>query len=81
MPVAATATAVETPQQRTARLREAARRAKLDQISTVDKIIVRGRVWADKAHRVVAKSLIGATSLFLPLFLNQMNGCGREGDA
>ncbi|RPA92602.1 hypothetical protein L873DRAFT_1831064 [Choiromyces venosus 120613-1] len=60
---AATASVGETPQQRVARLREAARKAKLDQISTVDKIIDRGRIWADKAHRVVAVSLIGATVL------------------
>ncbi|KAG0125020.1 cytochrome oxidase c assembly-domain-containing protein [Tuber indicum] len=60
---AATATVGETPQQRVARLREAARRAKSNQISTVDKIIDRGRVWADKAHRVAAFSLIGATVL------------------
>ncbi|KAG0635149.1 hypothetical protein HOY80DRAFT_471138 [Tuber brumale] len=68
MSAAATATVGETPQQRVARLREAARRTKLDQISTVDKIIDRGRVWADKAHRAVAISLIGATGLFLPPF-------------
>ncbi|CUS09189.1 unnamed protein product [Tuber aestivum] len=63
MSAAAAATTGETPQQRVARLREAARRAKLDQISAVDKIIDRGRVWADKAHRIVAISLIGATVL------------------
>ncbi|PWW72538.1 hypothetical protein C7212DRAFT_286280 [Tuber magnatum] len=63
MSAAATATTGETPQQRVARLREAARRAKLDQISLGDKIIDRGRVWADKAHRIAAISLIGATVL------------------
>ncbi|KAI9757290.1 MAG: phosphatidylinositol kinase- protein kinase tor1 [Chaenotheca gracillima] len=51
----------ETPQQKVARLKEAARRSKLDQISTFDKIVVRGRVWADRAHAVATLSLIGAS--------------------
>lgn len=82
IPAAATTAVGETPQQRVARLREANQRAKLDQISTVDKVITRGRVWADKAHRAFALSLIGATSLFFsPFFLCRMDGCDREGDA
>lgn len=80
IPAAATTAAGETPQQRVARLK-AAQRARLDQISTVDKVIARGRVWADKAHRAFALSLIGATSLFFsPFFVRRMNGCDREGD-
>ncbi|KAI9837159.1 MAG: hypothetical protein M1837_003120 [Sclerophora amabilis] len=54
----------ETPQQKVARLKDAARRAKLDQISPVEKVIVRGRVWADRAHRMVAMGLITATGEF-----------------
>ncbi|OCK83355.1 hypothetical protein K432DRAFT_322477, partial [Lepidopterella palustris CBS 459.81] len=50
----------ETPQQKVARLREAARRAKLGQISTFDKVVTRGRVWADAAHRFTAITLITA---------------------
>jgi len=62
-PIPAATAVGETPQQRAARLREAARRARLDRISMTDKVIARGRVWADKAHRAFALSLIGATML------------------
>ncbi|KAA8577211.1 hypothetical protein MFRU_021g00800 [Monilinia fructicola] len=51
----------ETPQQRVKRLRAAADRARDAQISTFDKLIMRGRVWADKAHRFTAFTLIGLT--------------------
>ncbi|TGO35671.1 hypothetical protein BHYA_0150g00180 [Botrytis hyacinthi] len=51
----------ETPQQRVKRLRAAADRARDAQISTFDKFLLRGRVWADKAHRFTAFSLIGLT--------------------
>ncbi|KAF8466387.1 cytochrome oxidase c assembly-domain-containing protein [Kalaharituber pfeilii] len=53
----------ETPQQRIARLRESARRAKAENITLMDKLYVHGRVWADRAHRAVAFGLIGATIL------------------
>ncbi|KAE9377119.1 hypothetical protein N431DRAFT_542532 [Stipitochalara longipes BDJ] len=53
----------ETPQQKVKRLRAAADRARDAQISTFDKVLVRGRVWADRAHRFTALSLIGATVL------------------
>ncbi|RPB09680.1 hypothetical protein P167DRAFT_547803 [Morchella conica CCBAS932] len=53
----------ETPQQRVARLREAANRAKMDQVGMFDRIVDRGRVWADRAHKVVAIGLIGATDV------------------
>lgn len=55
----------ETPQQRVARLRGAAKQAKLDKISTFDRIVDRGRIWADRAHKVVAIGLIGATGMVL----------------
>jgi len=51
----------ETPQQKVRRLRAAADKARDARISTFDKVIVRGRVWADRAHRFTALSLIGAT--------------------
>lgn len=51
----------ETPQEKVRRLRAAADAARDAQVSTFDKIIVRGRVWADRAHRFTALSLIGAT--------------------
>jgi Cytochrome oxidase c assembly len=51
----------ETPQEKVARLKAAARRAKAGNISTFDRIVVRGRVWADRAHRIVTLSLVGLT--------------------
>ncbi|KAL7276723.1 hypothetical protein RUND412_000260 [Rhizina undulata] len=53
----------ETPQQRVARLRAAAQAARAENISTFDRILDRGRVWADRAHRITALGLIGATVL------------------
>jgi hypothetical protein len=58
----------ETPQQRVTRLRAAALKAKAGKISTADKIIVRGRIWADRAHRFVTLSLVGLTGLCTFLF-------------
>jgi len=57
----ATAPAGETPQQKIARLRAAAAKARLGQESQFDKVVRVGRVWADRAHRVTALSLIGLT--------------------
>lgn len=51
----------ETPQEKVRRLREAAARAREAQISPVDKFLVKGRVWADTAHRVTVMGLIGIT--------------------
>jgi hypothetical protein len=56
----------ETPQEKVRRLRAAADRARDAQISTLDRLLVRGRVWADRAHRFTALSLIGATGMPLP---------------
>ncbi|KAI9766445.1 MAG: hypothetical protein M1840_006552 [Geoglossum simile] len=53
----------ETPQEKVARLKAAARRAKTGNISTFDRIVVRGRLWADRAHRVVTLSLVGLTAI------------------
>lgn len=53
----------ETPQEKVRRLRAAANAAKLDQISTIDKVIARGRVWADRAHRFTSLTLISATCM------------------
>jgi hypothetical protein len=57
----------ETPQEKVRRLRAAADRARDAQISTLDKLLVRGRLWADRAHRITALTLIGATSMLLSL--------------
>ena len=63
----------ETPQQKVRRLREAAARARDAKVSGFDRVLVRGRVWADRAHRFTALSLIGITGLsfhshFVPIF-------------
>ncbi|KIV99792.1 uncharacterized protein PV09_08597 [Verruconis gallopava] len=54
----------ETPSQKVARLRAAAQRAKLAQGSTWDRVVHRGRIWADRAHRITATGLIGFSVLF-----------------
>ncbi len=54
----------ETPLDKVRRLRAAADVAKRGQIGTLDKFLIRGRVWADRLHRFTALSLIGATGLF-----------------
>ena len=52
----------ETPKEKVARLRAAARAAKSQQsLSVVDRMIDRGRIWADTSHRVVTYGLIGFT--------------------
>ncbi|KAK0115342.1 hypothetical protein ONS96_013801 [Cadophora gregata f. sp. sojae] len=51
----------ETPQEKVRRLRAAADRARDAQITTFDKVVIRGRVWADRAHKFVTLSLIAAT--------------------
>ena len=53
----------ETPAQKVARLREASRRAKLDQVSTWERVILRGKVVADAAHKTVTTGLIVASSM------------------
>lgn len=55
----------ETPQEKVKRLRAAADRARDAQVSQFDKILVRGRVWADRAHRFTALSLIGITGTLI----------------
>ncbi|KAI9793210.1 MAG: hypothetical protein M1816_000631 [Peltula sp. TS41687] len=53
----------ETPHEKVARIRAAAQKAKLDKISTFDKVVLVGRVWADRAHRFVALGLIFSSVL------------------
>lgn len=57
----------ETPAQKVARLRAARQREKAGQVSTWDKVVVEGRVWADRIHRTVAWGLIAFTGNFPPL--------------
>lgn len=63
IPIGGPAPPNETPQQKVARLREAARRSKLAQESAFDKVVSRGRVVADYAHRFTTLSLIGFTGM------------------
>ena len=60
---AAAAPAGETPAQKVKRLREAANRAREARLSGFDRTVARGRVWADRAHRITALGLIGFTCL------------------
>ena len=53
----------ETPAQKVARLRSAARAQKEGQLSTTDRVLARGRIWADIAHRMSAYALIGLTGV------------------
>ncbi|KAF2458058.1 hypothetical protein BDY21DRAFT_256950, partial [Lineolata rhizophorae] len=51
----------ETPAQKIARLRAMADKQKMlrNEMSTFDKVILRGRVWADRAHRFTVYCLLG----------------------
>ncbi|SLM38151.1 Cytochrome c oxidase assembly protein COX14 [Lasallia pustulata] len=51
----------ETPKEKVTRLRAAHEAAKQAQVTRWDRIVVRGRVWADVAHRVTVLGLIGVT--------------------
>lgn len=57
------APANESPQQKIQRLRAAAALAKQGRETTFDKTVRIGRVWADRAHRVTALSLIAFSIL------------------
>jgi hypothetical protein len=60
----------ETPQQKIARLRAAAARARTGKESNFDAVVRVGRRWADRAHRVTAYSLIGLTGTrYVPLLI------------
>jgi hypothetical protein len=55
-----------------ARLKEAARKAKQGQESSFDRVVARGRVWADRAHKFTTLSLIGFTGKYiLSLYLSR----------
>ena len=60
----------ETAAQKVARLRAAHAMQKEAQISTWDRVVVRGRVIADAAHRFTALGLIGLTGSWLEYFAN-----------
>ncbi|EPS43233.1 hypothetical protein H072_2735 [Dactylellina haptotyla CBS 200.50] len=53
----------ETPQQRVARLREAARRERMNQVTTFDKVVHHGRRWADNLHRATVFTIMGFSAV------------------
>ena len=58
----------ETPAEKVARLR-AARFAEIEaQTTTWDRIVLRGRVWADRAHHVTVYAILGFSGTSPPLF-------------
>ena len=63
-----TGPAGETPLEKVKRLRAAANAAREAQVTTVDRIILRGRVWADRLHRITTLGLIGLTGMNLNHF-------------
>ena len=63
---------METPAQKVARLRAERATLRESQISTWDKVVVRGRVWADRAHRFTAMGLIMATGRLMLLIAKQV---------
>jgi hypothetical protein len=56
----------ETPQQKVKRLREAANRAKMAQVTRWDYAYLYGRMAADAAHRFTVYGLIFATGMLRP---------------
>lgn len=54
----------ETPAQKVARLRAARFAAKYAEAPLWDRIVIRGRYVADKAHRITVYSLMGLTGMF-----------------
>ncbi|KAF6231026.1 hypothetical protein HO173_010726 [Letharia columbiana] len=49
----------ETAVEKVARLRQARLREREAQITTWDRVVIRGRVWADRAHKTTVVSLLG----------------------
>lgn len=59
----------ETPTEKVARLR-AARLAQIEaQTTTWDRIVLRGRVWADRAHRVTIYTILGFSGNTSPFLI------------
>ncbi|KAG8529934.1 uncharacterized protein KY384_005415 [Bacidia gigantensis] len=57
----------ETPQEKVARLRALRTAQRNAALPIWDRIVLRGRKWADRAHKVTALSLIGAGGMHFPL--------------
>lgn len=54
----------ETAAEKVARLRQARLKEREAQITTWDRVVVRGRVWADRAHKVTVYSIVGFSSTY-----------------
>ena len=62
----------ETPAEKVSRLREARLRERAAQVTGWDRLVIRGRRWADTAHKVTVLGLVGFSSVYkspLPTFL------------
>ena len=70
----------ETPQQKVKRLREAANRAKMAQVTTWDWIYLYGRLAADAAHRFTVYGIIFSTGMVPSIDQAQLhwNGYGFD---
>lgn len=72
----------ETAAEKVARLRQARLREREAQITTWDRVVIRGRVWADRAHKVTVVSLLGFSSMYYPLrrqiFLSSSHGASAD---
>ena len=55
---------LETPAQKVARLRAAHAAKRASEISSWDRIVVRGRIIGDAAHRITVLGLIGLTGVY-----------------
>ena len=54
----------ETPAGKVARLREARFRERAAQITRWDRVVIRGRVWADRAHKITVTAIVGFSSTY-----------------
>ncbi|KAK6353111.1 hypothetical protein TWF696_005101 [Orbilia brochopaga] len=64
----------ETPQQRVARLREAARRERMNQVTTFDKVVHHGRRWADTLHRATVFTIMGFSAVTVAFTVYSVSG-------
>ena len=53
----------ETPQEKVKRLRAALDKSRAAKETPLERMILRGRVWADRAHRYTAAGLMGFTGM------------------
>ncbi|RVD87480.1 uncharacterized protein DFL_001714 [Arthrobotrys flagrans] len=64
----------ETAQQRVARLREAARRERMNQVTTFDKVVHHGRRWADNLHRATVFTIMGFSAVTVGITVYSVYG-------